>query len=658
MSPGPFIPSRSWRWPWAGALALPVFGLLWQSFFWLDRVPIVTKVAYAGLTVLSAMRPTYGLLVIAALATLGGPIGDLAGAPHERTTEALVLTFLVGWLARTVVRRESILDKGDSLSAPIALFALTVSASLVVTSAAVQSATAPPWQYIRLATDLLAHDYFGGTYYETHNWYHAALLVEGGLLVAAVLQLARRRPDLQIAVARMLAVGITSAAVLSLVRLAMGLMRAADPVGFLFRAATAIRISVHTPDWNAAGSHFVLALPVLWALGMMAGRWRPAWVLSIIPVVAALWLSGSRAAQFSILLMLAAVVALSVGRHARMRLILVAVVLITTIGGVIASRPGPESSVVTTLQIRWMFAQTSWGMFRSAPFFGEGIAEYYGRSTAFMPARLKAQYPAENAHNNFIQIGVELGMTGLGIFLWLLASAWRRARRGLLAGADLLLRGLLLGLATAILTFLTGHPLLIGAFACSFWIALALAVTRADTVDSQSANAAQRLPAQAGIPARATWRPRVVAVVALVIVVSVPFRAYLARDEVNLSGVQYGFATGEIDPVSKQRFQWAGPRATVFVPTHAQSLYLSASSATDDDSLELELRIDGRLANRVVLRDGFWRDMRLILPVTGSTHPFRRIDLTVRRTSGDSRPGLSPSDSNAPRVRVRTIRAK
>jgi len=649
----------TWRWSWTGALALSIFGVLWQSFFWLEHVPIISKAAYAGLTLLSALRPEYGLLVVAALATLGGPIADLVGTPYGHMAEVLVLPFLVGWLAQAVVRRESILDKDDTLSAPIALFALAVFASLVVMSAAVQSATAPPWQYLRLATGLLARQYSSGTYYETHNWHQAALLVEGGLLVVAVLRVTGRRPDLQVAVARMIAVGIGAAGVLSLARLGMALMRAADPAGLLFRAMTSMRISVHTSDLNAAGSHFVLALPVLWALGMMAGRWRAAWGLSIIPVIAALWLTGSRAAQFSILLTLAAVIAVRAGRRAKARLVLVVVAVIIIGGAVIISRPAPESSVVSTLQNRWLFSQLSWDMLKSAPLFGVGISEYFVRSEALMPEGLRALYIAENAHNNFAQIGVELGVTGLGIFLWLLASAWRRARQGLLAGADPLLRGLLLGLATALLTFLTGHPLLVGAFAYSFWIALALAVTRADTVTSQSASAAQPSPAQAAIPAPVTWQPRVVAAIALVIVVSVPFRAQLARDDVNLSGVRYGFASGGVDPVSKDRYQWAGPRATFFVPSRAQSLYFSASPATDDESLELELRIDGLLANRVLLRDGIWWDMRLILPVTGSTDAFRRIDLIVSRSADDSQPGGSSlRDSNGPRVRIRTIRVK
>ena len=152
-----------------------------------------------------------GLLLIPALATgIAGPAS------------------IVSWLALL------------ALSAPIALFALTVAASLVVTSAALQTSTAPPLAYVQMAGRLLALGYLGGGYYETHNWYAAALLVEGVLLVAVVLQLTRRRPDLQVAAARMLALGVVAAAMLSVVRLGIGFSRTADPSGLLIRAVTAI----------------------------------------------------------------------------------------------------------------------------------------------------------------------------------------------------------------------------------------------------------------------------------------------------------------------------------------------------------------------------------------------------------------------------------
>jgi hypothetical protein len=177
-------------------------------------------------------------------------------------------------------------------------------------------------------------------------------------------------------------------------------------------------------------------------------------------------------------------------------------------------------------------------------------------------------------------------------------------------------------------------------------------------VSGQSARATQTLPEQTGVPVLAIWRRRAAAAIALVIVVSVPFRAHSAGDRIDLSEVRYGFAPGGVDPVSSDRFEWAGPHATIFASKQAQSLYLSVSPPANDSALELELRIDGRLADRLLLRDPSWMDMRLILPVTKSAHAFRRIDLNVRRTRDDIRPGSSQRDSNGPRVRVRTIHAQ
>jgi hypothetical protein len=82
---------------------------------------------------------------------------------------------------------------------------------------------------------------------------------------------------------------------------------------------------------------------------------------------------------------------------------------------------------------------------------------------------------------------------------------------------------------------------------------------------------------------------------------------------------------------------------------------LSVSQSSADDPVELELRIDGRLANRITLADGFWRDMRQMLPVTLAARPFRRVDLIVRRPGGDTQAPREAGESIGPTVRVRTV---
>jgi O-antigen ligase len=646
--------------PWRTAPVLLVAGLLWQSLFWIGHVPLVVKIVYAVFTFVACWRPAVALLILAAIAPIAEPLIRTVSPPPVRSAEALVLAFLVGWLVQGFVRRIPIFDRNDSLSKPLQFFTLIVAASLFVVSAGFQPASGSLWQYVETVTRLLARGYLEAGRFETRNWYDAALLVEGTLLVAAVCQLGTRRLEYQRALARMLATGVVAASVLSLVRATTWLVMAADPWALTLRLMTALRVSVHVADFNAAGSHFVLVLPLLWALWAMARRGRFVWGIGVAATGLALWLTGSRAAQLSAMLMLAAVVACVKGRGARLRPAIVGMLLLVAIGGIIAARPAPESSVAATLQIRWMFTQTSVAMLQTSPVFGVGIGGYYRRSGDFMPPALKSQYPVENAHNNFAQIGAELGLVGLAAFVWILAVAWRRTRAGWSPSADPILRGCLLGVAVAMLTFLTGHPLLVPAFACSFWLVFALAIARADTLatETSAAHAPVPVPSRVGPGGWLVRQPRAIAILALLILASVPVRAYVARENADLSHVRFGFGASGFDAATGERFRLVGPSATLFAPTSARSLLLSVSQPTPDEELEFELRIDGRLANQLVLRDGFWRDMRVILPESGSTRAFRRIDVSVRRPSDDNAATTPVLEADGPQVRVRTIVVK
>ena len=525
------------RRPLASVLILPVCALLWQSFFWIPDASLPVKAGYAGLTLLAAARPRDALLIVTALATLATPLSWLIGTP-AKTGEAMVLAFLTGWIARAAVRREPLLPADDSLRRPLVLFAVTVGASLAVVMTMIQAAVGPALPFVERASSLLARTYLHGSAFEIRNWYEAALLGEGGLLAAAVIQLTHRREDLQSAMARMFAAGIAGAALLPCARVATALLRSPDPAEMLVRFITSIRLTSHVTDLNAAGSHLALALPVIWSLGVVAGRAgrgrarSAGWFLAAIPVLAALWLTGSRAAQFGLLIAAAAAAALRIGRRRRLTLALIALGLAVLVSGVVAARPGPRASLPTTLLVRKYFTQMSWEMFRSAPVFGVGVGEYYRLSERMMPVPLRRMYTAEHAHNNFFQVGTELGTVGLALFLWLLAAAGRRIARGFgTSPPDPLLLGLATGLAAAVLTFLTGHPLVVGAFACSFWMALALAVSRADWL---AGPAAERAPGTAVSAAVSPWLSpgRLTAAAIALMVLLVPVRAHLARARV------------------------------------------------------------------------------------------------------------------------------
>lgn len=164
----------------AGRLSLLLaLGVLWQSFFWLSEVPLVTRAGFFLLTAFAHARPGEALLATAALATLGSPIAGLTGAEPTRGAEAIALVFLVGWLARTMVSGGSVTGPSGRLASPLLILGLLVVSSLFVTVLAVQRATEPAATYVpRIATALATH-YLGWLDPLIGHWYVAAQFVEG-----------------------------------------------------------------------------------------------------------------------------------------------------------------------------------------------------------------------------------------------------------------------------------------------------------------------------------------------------------------------------------------------------------------------------------------------------------------------------------------------
>lgn len=637
---------------------LCLVALLWQSFFWLPEVPGTTKGLFAALTLVSFVRPAIALLVLAALATLGGPLAGLLDAVPSRGPETLVLAFLVGWLLRAVVSHTPTVEDDDGLALPLLLLATVVVLSLGVTLLAplLVEGSPAPGPYVRLIASTASFSYLGELDPALGSLYQAALLSEGLLLLAVVRSLARHQPAVLLPLVRMLAAGVLAAAALSLVRLAMGMLRSLDPASLLESALrNQLRLSFHTGDLNAAASHFVMVVFVVSALAWAAGSWRVFRLAVVLPIVAALWLTGSRmAVAAGMVVGFAALVRQFVPRRATAWLVIAATALVlagaawstieipdeVTVDDVVEQTQDPYGLVGlrTGSATRWWFLQTSLSMWRSAPLFGVGIGQYASVSPVFMPAPLQEIYPFENAHNNFAQIAAELGLVGLLFFLWLLWEA-RPALRYPLGnhGDDPVRWGLYTGLAAFLITCLGGHPLLVGAVAFPFWLTLGAAVSwpRPDGSTRPSE------------PARvARWVPLAI----IVLVALLPVRLtgiWLARDR---AGTQVGFSEARAGSETAFSYQLAGPTATLFVPSGARAVSLQMA-CDGDGSVIVEFQLDGTLANRVSLDGPVWTATTLLMPRGSTSRPHRRLDLTVQPASGGeaSRGGLG-------RIRVRDIR--
>jgi hypothetical protein len=259
------------------------------------------------------------------------------------------------------------------------------------------------------------------------------------------------------------------------------------------------------------------------------------------------------------------------------------------------------------VRIRWLFLGVTWRMLLSAPVFGIGIGQYFLWSNHFGTPELFTYYLHENAHNNFAQIAGELGLAGLvSLVAVLLVSFWRRGAEWPRHSVGM---PLVVGLATFIVTWVGGHPLLVPEVAYPFWITLGV-VAALVTSDS-----------------KATLRAGAIAVAVALLVVSIPFRVGVKSARLDLSRVTYG--------VSEKQLMTS--RARFFVPAGESRVEfpLRAHDATDDDPIEIDVFADGAPSGTITLTDRNWRRAPVVLSGPTSRR-FHQIDLQIRPGTLDS----------------------
>jgi putative inorganic carbon (hco3(-)) transporter len=592
-------------------------------------VSVPLKALVVAVLAITLWRPRDGLLVVAGLTPLAGLLLPIGRVPPIRLAEALVLAFLCGWLARLAAtsRRE---DR-PPLPPALALFAIVLLASCVVELATLQIATDYPgafaqraWWFVRRAFLRPSGDFPSLT--------AAALLLEGLGLLAAVPILAAGDRELPRRLLGVTVVAGVTVAALNLATFASGLTAGGR--------SGALRISAHVRDVNAAGSYLAMILPLAPAL-LVSQRRRG---LALVPATltgAATWLTGSRAAVAAAGGVVMAAVAWQTLRHrlaASRRLAVATAAGAVVLIAAIAVAPGAvvrEVSASRALDVRMEFLATSLRMMAATPLFGIGIGQYYHSSSAFMSPGLRAIYPIENAHNNFLQIGAELGLVGLALFLWMLwdalARLFRRVRDRI---DDPVPAALFAGLGAFLLTCLTGHPLLVPEVAFPFWLTLGAA-----------AAAGARDRASCPPAARARYR-LATALGLLVVLVSVPIRVAGKTGVTDISTVTYGLSEPESSRAGVV-FRRVNGEAAFFVRSsvRAMELPLAIADSAPGEATEVEIALDGHPANRVRVESSGWTRMRMVLPQASTGRAFRRLDLQVvcpkDGGAGETCPGLN-----------------
>jgi hypothetical protein len=108
------------------------------------------------------------------------------------------------------------------------------------------------------------------------------------------------------------------------------------------------------------------------------------------------------------------------------------------------------------------------------------------------------------------------------------------------------------------------------------------------------------------------------------------------RDPAWLASVESGFRGWEQD-ADGTRFRWIGGHASFFVPSGAAAIALPLRApGSSDRPATVTISIDDRPADRLVVSDERWRELRVVLS-GGTSRRVRRIDIRVDRTLRDNR---------------------
>ncbi|HDK25679.1 MAG TPA: tetratricopeptide repeat protein [Candidatus Atribacteria bacterium] len=142
----------------------------------------------------------------------------------------------------------------------------------------------------------------------------------------------------------------------------------------------------------------------------------------------------------------------------------------------------------SSLDSRLLMWNTAFEMIKDKPFLGIGIGlfkmDYLDYQAGFLkenPNYLKYHSRAEEAHNEYLQLTAELGIIGLGIFLYILFIFYRLAlkylnekRAGEGKKEKLILWGMLMGLTCFLFDSMFTFPLHVPALGSAFFIIFAL----------------------------------------------------------------------------------------------------------------------------------------------------------------------------------------
>jgi hypothetical protein len=600
-------------------LSAALFATILSSTLHVDYLGASAGIALLLVAAGVFVRPDAGICVVALVTPVASYLGSRTLGSNIGWAEAVACAVLTGASLNAVRGRERDGRLPPALSVPVVLFAATVVASLVAGMGPAALRLGPA--FTDAIVTQLTHDYF--TDVRGFPGLHTgALLLEGVVLFALAARIASGRQAgdrFQRRVAAAAAASAALAAALTIDRLVRSAARDDSFWTSLADLTMRFRWNVHYTDFNAAGSYFVMAALVAAALAASSrGPRRAGWLAATATIAVGLWLTSSRVAVLAAVLAPGAVflsAELARGRARAMRAAGIAAAGVILLGAIAVALPqrGNQRSTLLATDVRFGLIQTGARMIASYPVFGIGLAEFYQRSGEFSSPDLIAKFPVavhENAHNNFVQVAAELGVPGGILFTWVMAAGFVIAGRRAAATRDPFHLLTLAGLAAFAVTCLGGHPLLIPEPGYVFWTLLGVA----------AGSSASLQPSRSHL----RW---ILAIGLAVIVITLPWRVRASMQDADLEHAGIGVPGNWRVAPDGTRYREAQGHATLFVPK-GSALKVRVYPLTDQP-VQLELRLDGRVADIVRLLPREWNDLIISPRNVATTARYGPLDLRL-----------------------------
>jgi O-antigen ligase len=588
-----------------------IFVVLLEVGWWRHTGLTSATLIVGAFVALALASRTAGLLAFAGIGPFTTVLGELTGAPGRGSAllEQMVAACVIGELLRAA--RES------PVRTRIAAPGLVVAAIAMGSAMALVPALAAPIEPAIGAPSALLRTYFTGAFLPADEVWAPIVagifVLLGAAFGWAVERSVRVSPGLASRLVLMTLIAHAGSAGLNLSRVVGAAWRSGEAMAELPVLLARARVSMQT-DWNAAGSAFLLA--ILSGVGLVSGsRARRLGIGALLAMaLLGLWLTGSRAALVAGLMAMAMVtvwMAVRTGGTARrVAIIGVFAVIVGAVVLVAAYPRGRNPTVSDSIQSRLLLSRLGLQMFRDAPVFGVGITQFYARSGGMAGPELLRWGPTdkENAHNNFIQVLAEQGAAGLGALCVLLAAIGLpaiRQERGQRSWLRVWLIGAIVG---CLLTWMTGHPMLVPEFSLLFWLYLGI------------------LAGQTTEPKTTSWT-WMAAIVAIIVLFTIPTRARLTRDEAYLEHLARGLSPLWMRDDS-QRYRTAGNHFTLFLPSSdAPNIVPIRLAPGAPPGVVVVLTLEGRTIASLAPTEA-WQDWPVVVP--RSSRRFEEIEGTVR----------------------------